>query len=362
MSKKLEILIRSCRELSETGNFYSVEDPKGLLQYSPAKVKSYRENPYLDNIDKPCQLIAIMDGKVVGRRDSIPSRIVADGKVYRTRISGAVYVIPSARSSMCAIKLLARALELEDGELNINCMLSKQNQKFYEFMGSAMFKIEEFECGGKWNRFYKAGEYVGVKKLAASIINACVNLANLFCKSIWIGLPNWSVREIDATDSAFADRASELIKQDAHRYRAEITPEWIGWTLKNDFSAPNCRKFAIGIYEQNTFVGFALVRQDNKYKVSRVFEWQLDAHYASMEGEFLSVVARHLVRFGYKINISVDSTSLSTINYLRNRFFIKGQNYVVVTIAEGSKFEGFDGTKESNSWRIRPGMGDAAFW
>lgn len=363
MAGKIQTFVRTVRGLTDDERFSAFEDPHGLLSFAPCKLKAYRENPYLKNLDQSCQLIGVKNGKVIGRRNSFPSRIVADGVVYETRISGSVYVDPAARSSLYAISLLNQALKLPNGDLNINCMLSVQNQKFYRLYGASLFSLVEFDAGGRWNRYYKPGNPPGWKKYAAKILNFAVTVTNkFFDRGRWRGLPNWDVRKIDISDEASIREACELIGADKHRYREEITPEWIKWTLANDFLAAANRGIMYCVYDGGELVGFALARYAPKERKCKIYEWQLSAKYIVREAELLSIVAKTVCQFASRVQIMVGADSSETILKLKSRFPQLGCNYVVVTIAEESKFNRFEGIKESKSWRIRPGMGDAALW
>lgn len=363
MAGKIQTFVRTVRGLTDDERFSAFEDPHGLLPFAPCKLKAYRENPYLKDLDQPCQLIGVKDGKVIGRRNSFPSRIVADGVVYDTRISGSVYVDPTARSSLYAISLLNQALKFPNGDLNINCMLSVQNQKFYRLYGASLFPLVEFDAGGRWNRYYKSGNPPGWKKWAARVLNAMVSIANYMLDyGRWRGLPDWEVREIDISDEASIKNACNLINADKHRYREEITPEWIKWTLTNDFLSENNRGAMYCVYEGDNIVGFALTRGRAKENTSKIYEWQLSVGYEKREAEFLSLVAKRLCRYGSRIAIWIGEDSEETIAELKKRFPSVGRNYVVVTIADGSRFGNFDGIRDSKNWRLRPGMGDAALW
>lgn len=363
MAGKIQTFVRTVRGLTEDERLAAFDDPHNLLAFAPCKLKAYRENPYLKDLDQPCQLIGVKDGKVIGRRNSFPSRIVADGVVYDMRISGSVYVDPAARSSLYAISLLNQALKLPDGDLNINCMLSVQNQKFYRLYGSPMFELIEFDAGGRYNRYYKSSGFSGWKKHAAKVVNMVVAAANcLFDRGRWRGIPDWTVRKVDAADEKSVKDACDMIKTDKHRYREEITPEWVKWTLANDFLAADNHGIMYCVYDGAELVGFALTRYAPKERKCKIYEWQLSAKYIGREAELLSIVAKTVCQFASRVQIMVGADSSETILKLRFRFLQLGCNYVVVTIAEGSKFNRFEGIKESKSWRIRPGMGDAALW
>lgn len=363
MASKIETLIRTVRGLTDDARFASLEDPYGLLLFSERKLKAYRENPYLGDLDEPCQLIGVKDNKVVGRRNSFPGRFVADGKVYPNRISGSVFVDPKCRSSMYALRLLQQALKLPGGDVNINCYLSLQNQKFYRLFGSAMFRFRVFEAGGRWSAFYKRGAFSGWRRMAANIINIAVAFGNHVAgRRRWRSIPNWTVEEFDADDNMMLCKCCDLIKSDKHRYRQEITPEWIRWTIRNDFYGEVCHKRIMVVCNGEELIGFALVRYGLATKVNRIYEWQVSSRYEDFEAEFLSLVAKQLYRFGFRVQIPIGEDNVGSVERLNRRFSQSEGNYVVVTIAKGSKFEGFDGINESRNWRVRPGMGDAALW
>ena len=363
MASKIKTIIRSIRDLSNPEGLASFADPRGLLQLSPSKLKAIQANPYLDTQDQPCQLVGILDGRVVGRRNSYLERIVAYGKTYVCRTSGSVYVDPSCRSSLYAISLLEQALKLPLGDLNINCFLSKQNQKFFRLLGSAMFQLELFEAGGRWNKFFKAGTRGGWRAIAAKIINGGIAFANyIFDKRRWRGLPDWSIVEVDCSDKRHLEKFCKLISRDTHHYRCDISKEWIKWALSCDFDLPNCKKALWAVNDGQKLVGYALVRRDFVNKYAKIFEWQINADYENVEAEFLSIIARKLYHYAYRVQIAVGADSSTTIAKLGERFYHCGHNFAVVTIADGSRFEKFDGIRDSTYWRIRPGMGDAAFW
>ena len=363
MASKIETLIRTVRGLTEDRRFDSLEDPHGLLKFSEQKLRTYRENPYLSDLDQPCQLIGVKDGVVVAGRNSYPSRIVAQGKSYNIRISGSVFVDPQARASLMAISMLNKALKFEDGSLNMNCMLSIQNQKFYRLYGSSMFELAEFDAGGRWNKYYKPGNPSGWKKYAAKVLNFAVILLNkIFDGKRWCGLPDWRVEEKSISDSDFLKNASDLVASDVHSYREDITADWMKWTLENDFLAVGNHGRMFGVYDGENFVGFALTRRNPKSGKSKIYEWQLTKEYEDKEAEMLSLVAKELFKVDSRVGVQVGTDSVNTIASLAKRFPRLISNYVVVTIAKDSPFNDFAGIKESRNWRLRPGMGDAAHW
>lgn len=363
MAGKIQTFVRTVRGLTEDERLSAFEDPHELLSFAPCKLKTYRENPYLKDLDQPCQLIGVKDGRVIGRRNSFPSRIVADGIVYDTRISGSVYVDPAARSSLYAISLLNQALKFPDGDLNINCYLSVQNQKFYRLFGSAMFRFLVFEAGGRWSLLYRRGSYVFWKCAVIKFINFLVAVANHFFDiSRWRGGGDWHVEEVDIDNIDAISDYCEMVKADMHKYRQEITPEWIRWTVSNDFYANDCRKYILRICDGKETVGFALIRKGLKTKTIRIYEWQISNKYQGQTAEFLSLVAKTAYGFGYKVQIPIAEDNIAAIMKLKERFIRSESNYVVVTIAKGSRFETFSGIRESKNWRVRPGMGDASLW
>lgn len=363
MAAKIQTLTRTVRGLVEDRRFDGFADPHGLLDFPPWKLATYRENPYLVDLDSPCQLIGVRDSRVIGRRNSYPGRIVADGVVYDTRISGSVYVDPACRSSLYAVSLLEQALKFPNGDLNINCGLSPQNQKFYMLLGSAMFPLSIYEAGGRWSRYYKGRQTKLWKKIVANVINAFLACLNCICdRCRWKDLPRWKIKELDITSDCVLEEFCDLIRRDSHKYRQEITPEWIRWTLRNDFITPNARKYLLGVYDGEVLVGFAMTRTDPSTKESKVFEWQLDQVYEGLEGEFLCTVAKWLCSFGSHVKVIVGEDSGKTIDMISKRFPLLYRNFAVVTIADESRFCAFDGIKDSLNWRVRPGMGDAPFW
>lgn len=363
MASKIETLVRSVRGLTEDRRFSTLKDPKGLLVFSDIKLRTYQANPYLENLDEPCQLIGVKDGVVVGRRNSFPSRVVANGVVYNTRISGSVYVDPQCRSSLYAISLLKKAQEFPGGDLNINCGLSLQNQKFYRLLGSAMFELVMFDAGGRWNAFHKEGEYTGCKRWAAKAINLVVPILNrLFDSRRWNGVPSWEVRSESSSNEAFLMKAARLVAADSHRYRVEITPEWLRWVLENDFISLSCQKKIYGVYEDGRLVGFAVVRIDARVKFCKVIEWQVASSFQDQEVDFLRSIAKTIWRPGYRIQIAVSKDDEALYSGLLKWFPIVARNYAVITLAEKSRFGLCEGIREPGNWRIRPGMGDSPFW
>lgn len=368
MVGKVQILTRTVRGLTEDRSFDGFEDPWRLLPFEPCKLKTYRENPYLTDWEQTCQFFGVKDNRVVGRRNSYPARIVAKGHVYNTRISGSVFVEEKSRSSMLAITMLNKALKLPEGDLNINCGLSPVNRKFYRLYGSPMFRLVCFNVGGIWNKYYKGNGYKGWKRVAANMISVAISLLNHLscCCFGWLkfkGLPDWKIREVDAADDAFIDRACEMVNLDSHPYREEITPAWIKWTLSNDFCAGVCKaKKIYGVYDGEALVGFALVRYSSEWGRCKIYEWQLAKEYEGQEGEFLSLMAKEMRKHGSSIAIGVGEDSVSTITFLRKRFADVGEDYAVVTMRKDSRFSDFQGIRDSTNWRVRPGMGDACFW
>lgn len=368
MAGKLQIVTRTVREVKEGESFAAFSDPLNLLRFDGCKARAYERNPYLPNGDTICQLFGVKDSVIVGRRNSFPARFVADGIVYNCRISGSVYVDLGSRSSLLGITLLSKALKLPDGELNINCGLSPVNRKFYKLAGASMFRMVNFDVGGRWNKFYKGTHFKGWRRFAAwgvSVIITTFNFLNEGLLGWWKfrGLPVWSVREISPFDSGFLRRSCDLVKTDCHKYREEITPDWIRWTLTNDFHSATCSaKQMFGVYDRDRFVGFALTRSSSEWMRKKIYEWQLDPAYEEFEAEFLSLIARQLVTLGSSVSIMVSCDQTETIKKLASRFAMAGDDYAVVTIRSDSKFKSFEGICAQQNWRVRPGMGDACLW
>jgi hypothetical protein len=240
--------------------------------------------------------------------------------------------------------------------------MSEQNQKFFRLFGSGMIKFEVFEAGGRWSRYMKRVGSPKWKATVAKFVNVVAAfLCCFFDNRRWRNLPDWNVQEIDIADSVALAAFCDLVRKDPHRYRQEVTSEWIRWTVENDFLG-NCRKSLYGVYDSERLVGFALVRQGYSEKFIKIYEWQLSEAYADKEAELLSVVAKSVKRYGYRVQVAVGDDEEATVAKLKDRFPVTHTNYAAITIADGSKFNDFDGIKESKNWRVRPGMGDACLW
>lgn len=359
---KIETTVLAVRDLASNERFAACEDPHHLLDFAPCKLKAYASNPFLPAPDAPCRLIGVKDGMVVGCRNSFPGKFVADGKSHDNRISGSVYVDPRCRASLYALTLLHQALKFPGGELNINCWMSRQNQKFYRLFGSGMIRFVAFDAGGRWSRYLQKVTFPRWKAIVAVCVNQVAAFACAFLDGRrWRGLPAWSVRMTERPDDWMLAEACELVCRDSHRYRQEITPDWIRWTLGNDFKESR-RKLFVRVCAGDSLVGFALVRVDIRAKFNKIYEWQVASQYAAQEADFLSVVARQIQKYGCRVQVAVGADNGDVVARLRERFPATSENYAAITIAEGSRYNGFPGIKDSRNWRARPGMGDASLW
>ena len=287
---KIETTVLAVKDLASSAErFAGCDDPHRLLDFSPCKLKTYVSNPFLPSLDAPCRLIGVKDGTVVGCRNSFPGRFVADGTVHDNRISGSVYVDSRCRSSLYAIKMLQKALTFPGGEVNINCWMSRQNQKFYHLLGSCMIRFEVFDTGGRWSRYLQKVTSPRWRAFAAFFANRIAAFANAFLDGRrWRGLPDWTVEVTESPDDAMLEEACGFVRRDPHRYRQEITPAWIRWTLEHDFKESR-RKSFVRVCENGSPVGFALVRMDDRAKFGKVYEWQVAPAFRGGGGE----VPRH---------------------------------------------------------------------
>ena len=142
-----------------------------------------------------------------------------------------------------------------------------------------------------------------------------------------------------------------------------MSPEFLKWVLENDFDPVELadkRLWRVSVKDK--VMGFVMTRVSNMGARVRVVEWQ------AVPGEekeipWMILAAAFKALGGHSaVVISVDSNDKGLVSTLRRLLPRLPDQAATVNVSAGSPLERHEGWKDQANWRIRPIMGDCAFY
>lgn len=365
MKSQPSILYRKVGELASLEGWSQYEDLDCYLKMTPAKVKTYQSNPYLENgLDDVAQVLGVMDGAVIGGQSPIAMPIIASGEKIVACGASRLWVNPKYRKTGIALELIEQVTKVPSGHVCVNAGLSFQARKVYAMMGYGVFPLSQFGYIRKSDSFVENHFRNFMKTCVAAFANAIFGVQRCVIQLLArIKTRGFLIETVSVDDDSMVEMFSKMIASDRHAFRADIDARWFKWVSSNDFNDVSKAAYRLYAIKKNgSQVGFFFTRLSSGGKEGRIIEWQMLDPFNKSEGWLMLRVAERLCRQGaHFVTLSVPAGNLATLfGKLHIRAF--SPQVVVVASAEDSPIRLHKGYDGAANWRLRPSMGDAAFF
>lgn len=361
--KEVRDFCRKVSQLDDPACVAAYIDPADYAKLHPSKALAIKNNPFV-KADTECgQLLGICESTIIGGICPIPLEVVADGNVYSAMCGSSLMVVPEARSTGYGIDILDKMRDLSEDGIDVYCGLSADSRRLLKLLGRNLFPVQRrlmIRCSREFTNHRKP---LAVWRMASYIFDAAffVHRVPIRVLVAW-KMRGLKVRQIEATDSSTLDLCAKMVEQDKHRFRQNITVEWLRWALTNEFRPiEKANKRLYGVYRGDILVAFWISKTDSHGDRGRIIEWQVSEDWAALEPWILLKAALTLLPLCNVVNLDTD-------NEVSNRLFKKlgflqvpGQ-VCGVGADDGSRLKTHAGWSEQRNWRVRMSMADAAFW
>lgn len=353
---------RTISELSTIGRFASYEDPDKLIYTNPQIIKTFQTNPYVVSEDDVAQIIGVVSNRIIGGIGSLRLKISADNCDYVATANVDTFVNPEFRKTCYAIDMMSISINIPKDHCTINFNISPVARKVAKLMGRAIFLVRQFVLVRR-SKFFFASR---LPKLVAMIVCPLLDVAfwlnrmivAAIVKVVTIG---YKLQDVANDDEKVAEFAG-MIAADKHRFREHMGVEWFKWMLNNDFQdQANSRKRIFKIEKNGERVGFVMVRNSDHGKRGRVIDWQFEEKFEKMT-PWLLLKAALKIEGAEAVVIAIDKTDEYTLKILGRMLLHIPDQCAGVGAGAKSPLKQHEGWKEAKNWRIRPSMGDAAFY
>ena len=366
MKKCPVILYRKVKELGSLDGWSQYKDIDGYLEMTSAKVKTYKSNPYLENgTEDVVQVIATLDDVVIGGQTPFALPIMVDGERIVSCGATRLWVNPQYRKTGIALDIIEEAIKIPSGRVCVNAGLSFQARKIYAMMGYCVYPLAQFGYIRKADSFVEHHFSKGVRGIVSLLVNLLFGVQRLFLQMLaYVKTRAFSIEVVPFEDENSLEAFSGMVAADRHRFRADIDSRWFKWVSANDFNDVTKADYCLyGIRRNGQLIGFFFTRRSSGGKEGRILEWQVAEPFVKSEGWLMLRIAALLCRNGvHHVTLSVPDggAAASLFSSLRIRGFIP--QVVAVAPAEDSPLRSHKGYDDPVNWRLRPSMGDAAFY
>ena len=365
MSYEVETLVRRVDDLPNPDWLNNVSDSSNLLYLSESKKAVFERNPFLRDKNQPAQFIGMVDGHVMGRLNPFTYQIVADGYIYEVAAGDSLFVEEKYRGTMYALDLIDMQTQAAQGLATLNCGLSKAAQKFVKLNGDTIFYLERFVLFSRCDDFLKGRIREVFRKILSPILNVVLVLyRKLLSMLVWLRTWRWKIEKISLSNKVAIKEFCDQISKDEHRFRVNITPEWIEWVLGNDFFGDtNPEKTLYRISTRGKLIGYALARfgENGRGRRGKILDWQIVPECRRISSWlFLRIATKIADKCDVVVlQIPEDDKSMRTLS----RFLLRlPRQMAVLHCAEDSPLTRHPGYADKTNWRIRPSIGDACFY
>lgn len=351
---------RTIDELSAVGKFTDYKDPDRILYTDSQIIKTFQSNPYVDSGDDVAQIVGVTGKRIIGGVGSLRLRIVADKCSYVATANVDTFVNPDYRKSCYAIDLMSISINIPKDRCAVNFNISPVARKVAKLMGRAIFLVRQFVVVRR-SRFFLMGRLPKFFTFLACPLLDVVFWLNRIVVGVVVKLKMMGYRLQEVGVESVAEFA-EMIAEDKHRFRQHMGVEWFKWMLNNDFQdQENSRKRIFRIEWEGERVGFILVRNSNHGKRGRLIEWQFEEKYES-KTPWLLLMAALKIKDADATVIAIDKTDVRSLKVLGRILMHIPDQCAGVGAGTKSPLKRHEGWKEAKNWRIRPALGDAAFY
>lgn len=365
MDDDVKIIRRLLRDLRSDQDSWKDYDDSivSYLNIPQQKKIAMERNPFADS-ESVAQLIGIRDHKIIGGVCVLPLEFVADGKVLTTSTGSHTLVAEEYRKTCLGIDLYQTTPKLSSDKICMRVGISHLALKVVTLLRRSVFTFTQF-------RYVRKSSFViGENRMRqplwkiVTVIADVIFMLQRLVVGWWVAikLAGLKISEVSIDDAAQIDEIVRLVAADRHRFRQNVTAGWLKWVYENDFhDVKKSDKHIYSVHKDGRMVGFFMTRLSSDGMKGRIIEWQLDDLHLKLEPWILLYAAKLLAKKAAIVLLSVDC--VDTIRaFQRLGIFRCPSQYAALACTKESPLRKCDGYKEQSNWRLRPGMGDAAFY
>lgn len=338
-------------------------DPEGTLAIGVAKAKTFKENPYVSDSTTPVQAVGLSGQDVVGKINQLWYDIFAEGKRYRVVSGEDLFVYEKFRSTMYGVKLLDGLKAFSPDRIVMGCRYSALAQKVIALLRYHIFPLRHFYLIRHSEKFVSSHLRPSLVRVGAFVTDFIFAIwRSLLSLMAWVRTHEVTIRIMELSDSEGLKKIEDVVASDTHRFREDITANWLKWVVGNDF-CEGARKKLYGYYREDRLIGFALVRfmADGKGK-GELLEWQFVPDYRGKEAH---LILRSLIKLVAHCDFAMlmfDAENAELNNFFKRKLVRRKDDLAALYVAPDSPLRRHLGYEEARNWRIRPALGDSCFW
>lgn len=321
-------------------------------------------NPYADRNESVYQIAGECDGNVVGGVNVFPLRIIADDMELVVSGVGGLWVGEEYRSTGYGLDLYEEMRNISTDKILVGYGLSQKARRMARIMGAAVFDVARFGFVKKSAYFLETYLSRYNNFFVRFMLNIAGNIHSLIvCFIAWIASYKYKIEDVAVGDAKSIKAFADMIAADTHRFRQDESAEYLKWMLLNDFGpVDDADKRLYSITKAGNHVGYVVTRRSKERRLGCIIDWQFAQEIDVVSPWLMIRVAHKLLATTEAVVLaaSVNDTKLISVwKKVLPKF--PGQ---VAEIATGTKspLESHEGWREQSNWRIRPCMGDGAFY
>src|SRR6185295_9021054 len=135
----VELHVVTLGQLREPDPYRAWSDPDGLAPMTKSKRSAFLTNPLQHGDQEPVQIIATIDGRVIGGIHMVAGELVAKGVVIPTLWGSSLFVAADARRTGAGQAIVQRMHELADTVAI--CGISEMSSKLYDRLHWVRYKM-----------------------------------------------------------------------------------------------------------------------------------------------------------------------------------------------------------------------------
>lgn len=344
-----------------------VNDPDEIGSYTllPGIVKTFMENPSLEDLSKCMIMFCRVDGKVAARSLFFPSRVKIGNSIITAQGGSSLYANPEYRHSAIGLDIMRYPIENKEYPLLVYSGITKMALPMYKALRFNVFSFPEF-----WQprRSEFAFRSKGLKGLPLTIVSACADSLIFMINAYKRVLIRRKYCEYKVNRlKEIPIWAEDIVKKDNHKYAEIHDRAWMTWTLNNNFfGKENEEQGFYEILKNGRPIGFfmtkirnlSLPEHDIKSVIfGNVYEWGTLDENILTEYDIYRMAS---LTFPKYVDIYDVATADARIAKKLKKLFMfrHGDAYIVVKDLTKQYPDSCDIT----NWRIRYGYADVPFY
>ena len=334
----------------------------------PERIKYILEgNPYADGINHVAMIRGVVDGKDGGRVYTFLSRILKNKERISVFTASTLSVEKEYRKYMFGLTIPESFAGLSPNGITYGAGCSRDARPVYvKYLGYKYFPLPRYIYLRKTRPLLNSKLSVALSYIFAPLFNLPLSLVHLihYLRGVII-YSNYRVKEGVNDEDYF--NAEKIAFKDNHKYQEEHNAGWFKWVLNAPASHPGNYQKLFLIYENNTPIGYWLVKvryaenirgQFKNLYVGTITDWGVMNSHKLKDKDVLSMALHCFAKYVDVIQTFTESEdNVSRWPFLKKKmgesnFFIlvKGDNNGIL-----------EGYNEVSNWRLRPAMADTMF-